>query len=199
MSTPAYTVPIIPVEPKQLGRCRGCNEPIAWQQSPRTGGKYPTEVFSLDGKPVTRQNQFHRCDQARRDLWKRLQAEQGGQLSLTPQLVQEPAKYEPKGTSEVERLRAMREFLDAATEPQLRAALVTVFNRQTTLEQDSDSTFDSNGIGFSGIDADILSDICKKSEKYKGLRGGQVPLVRRKMKKYARQLVDALARGEWKI
>jgi hypothetical protein len=197
MST-APAVSIIPVEKWQLGRCRDCNEPVAWQQSQRTGGKYPTDVFSLDGHSVTRRNAFHRCDQAKKDLWKRLQAEQGGQLSLTLQVV-EPAKYEPQGTSQAAQQRAMKAFLDAATEPQIRQALVTMFNRQTSMEQSVDSTFESNGVGFSANDADILSDICKKAQKYNGLRGGQIPLVRKKMKKYARQLVAALARGEWKI
>jgi len=96
-------------------------------------------------------------------------------------------------------MRAMKAFLDLASEPQLRLALTVIFKRQTHTEQAHDVTSEQNKIGFTGSDAEILSNIHKAATKYNGLRGKQVDLIRRKMKKYARQLVEALEGKEWSI
>jgi hypothetical protein len=78
-------------------------------------------------------------------------------------------------------------------------ALEVIFERQTADEQDSGQTTHENGIGFNGLDAEILSSFAKQVKRWKGTPEGQrrfpVPLsekqlniARRKMAKYAGQL-----------
>ena len=69
-------------------------------------------------------------------------------------------------------------------------ALLRIFENQTRDEQASESTNHYNGIGFTGSDAQILSSFAKQY-KYKGyLSPKQDALLARKIKKYARQLVE---------
>lgn len=93
----------------------------------------------------------------------------------------------------------MQAFIEAANEPQLRQALRVIFNRQTSSEQSMEATVEQNKVGFGGNDAEILSNIYKGTERYGFLKGKQVDLVRRRLKRYHRQLVDGLAKGEWAI
>jgi hypothetical protein len=178
---------------EQISTCKYCQEKIFWQASFRTGGSYATNVKESDGSIlplgtfITARNWFHNC------------ARPTQQSTLFPQPVVTPALYNPTGTSMAARVRAMREFVEKATPMQLRQALRVIFNRQTLTEQRADMTSEDNGIGFGGTDAEICSNIYKSAEKYGGLKGKQVDLIRRKMKKYSRQLVNALEAGEWTI
>lgn len=86
------------------------------------------------------------------------------------------------------------------TSPNTRArALLRIFENQTRDEQVSESTNHYNGIGFTGSDAQFLTSLAKQY-KYKGyLSPKQDAILARKIKKYARQLVEgSIAEGKIK-
>lgn len=183
---------------EQVAVCKNCQGKIVWQRSWRTGSNYPTDAKLSDGKDtlpagvfITARNWFHNCSAPSPQPPK--------QLSLIEQPVQPPALYNPTGSSRAAKVRAMRSFIDQASEKQLRAALKVIFDRQTSSEQRDSMTKERNDIGFGGIDADICSDIHKQAVKWGSLRGRQIDLIRKKMRKYSGQLVDALAMKEWSI
>jgi hypothetical protein len=74
-------------------------------------------------------------------------------------------------------------------------ALVVVYNEQTPTEQDYEVTAYTNGVGFTGIDAEILTSFAKqylnKVERFgrtATLSPRQMELLHKKMPKYAGQL-----------
>lgn len=70
-------------------------------------------------------------------------------------------------------------------------ALVRIFNEnQTSDEKDSDTTRHDNGIGFSGVDANFLSSLAKQFIAHGTLSAKQMVFVHKKMKKYARQVIQ---------
>lgn len=77
-------------------------------------------------------------------------------------------------------------------------ALVALYARQTADEQRADVTSHTNGIGFSGCDANILSQFAKwvTAGEAKGIPAGkrlsqkQRDLTVKKLKKYTRQLIE---------
>lgn len=187
MNTTYVCEPYTVTEP-EVRPCHKCNAPIVWLRSFKTMKLYAVDVKPLGDKLQTARNWFHYCQK---------KAEPTVQLPLLPP--QPPAQYvSPVKDTKVAKLEAMRTYVEQANSEQLSAALEVIFNRQTIAEQQSDVTTMDNNVGFSGVDAGILSDIHKKSKKYGGLRGGQIDLVRRKLKRYARQLADAFDKGEWK-
>src|ERR1019366_9001622 len=68
--------------------------------------------------------------------------------------------------------------------------LQKLFERQTVDEQSAEFTKYVNGRGFNGADANVLSDIAKKSIQYQNLTVKQAALVARRLKKYAGQLEE---------
>lgn len=218
-------LPTFEVALSDIRRCSRCSAKIIWLSSKKTGNRYPTDVFEQNGAQVSRRNQFHRCDPQAVASVERQRLEKAGQLNLlekparyTPKgtcygpehgvlpcrhiegpcqecLTCDPKYLRPKSRAEAQ--RAMKEYVQNATVKQLQGALTVIFNRQTESEQISETTSMDNGIGFTGTDAEILSDIYKQVKKYGVLRGGQVALVRRKMGKYSRQLVEAVEKGEF--
>ena len=66
--------------------------------------------------------------------------------------------------------------------------LVRIFENQTADEQDMDATTDSNGIGFTGADAEFLSSLAKQFQDRGSLSAGQMGYLYKKMPKYAGQL-----------
>ena len=75
-------------------------------------------------------------------------------------------------------------------------ALEIVYAGQTSEEQMHGSTYNLNGIGFSGCDAEILSSFAEQLEKKRVKYGAgarlspkQEALVMKKMKKYAKQII----------
>lgn len=76
--------------------------------------------------------------------------------------------------------------------------ILCIFDRQTADEQNSEDTKHHNGIGFSGADAQILSSFAKQIQKHQRdlnpkfrspLSPRQLEIARKKMSKYAMQLV----------
>lgn len=72
-------------------------------------------------------------------------------------------------------------------------ALYGLFERQTADERATNSTKVHNGRGFNGRDAEFLSSIAKKLPDYEyKLTERQLPHVRRKLRKYTRQLLEII-------
>ncbi len=69
-------------------------------------------------------------------------------------------------------------------------SVVKIFERQTEDEKQADQTGHSNGIGFNGTDAFILSQFAKQYMSKKYLSEKQIALSRKKIVKYSRQLVE---------
>ena len=68
-------------------------------------------------------------------------------------------------------------------------ALLKIFEFQTADEQERETTHDHNGVGFTGIDGEILSSFAKQLT-YKGyLSPKQMALVYKKMPKYWKQII----------
>ena len=69
-------------------------------------------------------------------------------------------------------------------------ALVKVYTLQTFDEQASDRTSHNNGIGFSGVDANILSSFAKQVNAGRNLSPKQMMIVYKIIPKYWRQVVS---------
>lgn len=69
-------------------------------------------------------------------------------------------------------------------------AVVAIYNKQTDCEKDCAETTDSNGVGFNGADANILSSFAEWILKRGYLTEKQMVIARKKMMKYAKQLAD---------
>lgn len=68
-------------------------------------------------------------------------------------------------------------------------AIVALFNKQTASEQYTQSTNENNGIGFNGVDAEILSSFAMQIIQYKrSLSPKQLAIAFKKLPKYAKQL-----------
>ncbi len=79
-----------------------------------------------------------------------------------------------------------------------------IFNYQTAEEQSVDETVEDNGVGFNGVDANILSSFAKQINKWNAqtnpsfpcpLSPRQMEIARNKIGKYAGQLAK-IANGE---
>jgi len=68
--------------------------------------------------------------------------------------------------------------------------LVKIYTLQTADEQASDSTTDDNGVGFSGVDANILSSFAKQVNAGRNLSAKQMAIVYKKMPRYWKQIVS---------
>lgn len=72
-------------------------------------------------------------------------------------------------------------------------ALIRIYERQTADEQRAESTNHNNAIGFSSADARILTSMAKSALHWGGLTDKQRDVVRRRIKKYWRQLLEIAA------
>jgi hypothetical protein len=186
MNTTTYVLEPYDVTESETRHCHRCNAQIIWLTSYKTGRHYSVDVKKVCDRLQTARNWFHSCPPAQMAL----------PLPVVP--VTPDAVYSPRKTTNCGKQEAMRFYIEQASERQLRNALEAIFQRQTFSEQEMDSTHDSNGRGFTGVDAQILSDIHKKGKLYGCLKGRQIDLVRKRMKRYSRQLVDAAEQGEWR-
>lgn len=66
--------------------------------------------------------------------------------------------------------------------------LVVIYSYQTAAEQQNNATCHDNGVGFTGVDAAILSSFAQQVNKGRTLSPKQMAIVCKKMPKYARQL-----------
>lgn len=67
-------------------------------------------------------------------------------------------------------------------------ALIAIYNGQTFAEKDSRATVEDNGIGFSGVDAEILTSFAEQFLARQYLSPKQRAILAKKMPKYAGQL-----------
>ena len=74
----------------------------------------------------------------------------------------------------------------------LRRGILRIFERQTQDEQRSHNTHYHNGIGFSASDAKFLSDMAALVRNNRAMSEGQLIVSRRKMVKYANQLLNIM-------
>lgn len=77
----------------------------------------------------------------------------------------------------------------------IESAVLSIYARQTASEQEVGETTESNGVGFSGCDADILSSFAQwiarsRHEPGDRLTGNQMRVAGRKIAKYSRQLCE---------
>ena len=82
----------------------------------------------------------------------------------------------------------LREKLSTSDAWALRC-LEVIYDNQTPGEQTSDSTNCDNGIGFTGTDANILSSFAKQYRSRGTLSPKQMVILRKKAKKYWKQVL----------
>jgi len=70
--------------------------------------------------------------------------------------------------------------------------MLKIFEFQTRDEQDSERTHELNGIGFTGVDGEIMSSFSKQVLKGRKLSEKQQKILFKKMPKYAVQLEKAV-------
>ena len=73
--------------------------------------------------------------------------------------------------------------------------LVAIFKKQTADEQRDGQTHEDNGIGFNGVDAEILTSFAMQYVERGFLTPKQITITRKKMLKYAGQLTK-IANGD---
>ena len=72
-------------------------------------------------------------------------------------------------------------------------ALLRIYEDQTAEEQNAGHTRDHNGVGFSGVDGEILSSFASQVQKGRIMSVKQMALIHKKMPRYAGQLEAAAA------
>lgn len=83
-------------------------------------------------------------------------------------------------------------------------ALVKIYERQTADEQATGHTANLNGIGFSGVDSEILSSFAVQVNNGRNLSAKQMAIVYKRMPRYHKQIAslipaDKLAEIEAKV
>lgn len=107
-------------------------------------------------------------------------------------------------TTKVSKTAMLKEKL-ARDDRWIARGLLTVYDHQTEEEQRSESTQEHNGVGFGGVDGEILTSYAKRIERLGGrtaaydmtkkfslcdyLTPAMEATLRNKMPKYARQLL----------
>jgi len=71
-------------------------------------------------------------------------------------------------------------------------ALLYIYSFQTASEQAVGDTYEDNGVGFSGVDAEILSSFAEQWKKRESLSPKQLEILHKKMGKYAKQIEKSL-------
>lgn len=80
--------------------------------------------------------------------------------------------------------------LIATSDKMVARSVVKLYELQTTSEQAAQETHERNGVGFNGVDAPILSSFAEFYKNRGYLSVKQTALARKKLGKYARQLVS---------
>lgn len=71
----------------------------------------------------------------------------------------------------------------------LARGIIAIYAKQTYEEQNAEATLKNNGVGFNSIDAYILSSFAKQLSQGRTLSQKQITIARKKMPKYASQLL----------
>jgi hypothetical protein len=102
-------------------------------------------------------------------------------------------------TSEAARLEHFRVNLATNDKWALRA-LIVIYERQTDAEKSASVTTESNGVGFSGADAEILTSFAKRVKNFNPgvslyaspLSPRQMEVLKNRIKKYAAQIIKSM-------
>jgi len=70
-------------------------------------------------------------------------------------------------------------------------ALQLIYSYQTATEKQTEHTSIKNCIGFSGSDAELLTSFAKQFDTKKWLSNKQLTIIKKRMKKYWKQIIDA--------
>ena len=70
-----------------------------------------------------------------------------------------------------------------------KRALIAIYNNQTAEEQSAGETKEDNGIGFTGVDAGILTSFAEFYLANKFLSPKQMTILKNKIGKYSGQLI----------
>lgn len=87
------------------------------------------------------------------------------------------------------------QFLLQTNNKAVERALLQIYARQTAYEKRANDTQLHNGVGFTAYDGEFLSEMAVKCERYNGLTERQLAVVRRKMMKYWKQLLEIAAQS----
>ena len=82
----------------------------------------------------------------------------------------------------------VREML-ATNDAWVLRGLIAIYHKQTESEKIAKATSASNGVGFSGVDAEFASSLAEQAIKRGSLSPKQMTYARKIIKKYAGQLV----------
>jgi hypothetical protein len=74
-------------------------------------------------------------------------------------------------------------------------SIVKIYEKQTDDEKQTLETKHHNGVGFNGVDAEIMSSFARQILNGKTLSPKQMSIAKRKIKKYSGQLAK-IANGE---
>ncbi len=77
----------------------------------------------------------------------------------------------------------------------LLKGLIAIYDRQTADEKTMKATIEFNGVGFNGVDSEILSSFAQFYKRAHFLTDAQLRIARKKMVKYAKQL-DQIAQSK---
>jgi hypothetical protein len=87
------------------------------------------------------------------------------------------------------RVAAFKEHLRTNASWALRG-LVVLYEHQTADERAAGTTYNLNGVGFTGNDAEILTSFAQQYQERGSLSVRQMSVLHRRMPKYARQLLN---------
>jgi len=73
--------------------------------------------------------------------------------------------------------------------------ILAIYTFQTEHERCSGATLEDNGMGFNGLDANILSSFAKQLQAGRSLTATQLNIARKRMAKYSGQLAKIANRG----
>lgn len=96
----------------------------------------------------------------------------------------------PYGEHSIAQVKSYVQNLLDTNDHAVARALVVIFERQTATEKEYDNTHDKNGVGFSGVHAEICSSYAKQVMSRGFLTPKQMVVARRIMKKYWKQLAE---------
>lgn len=71
----------------------------------------------------------------------------------------------------------------------IKRAISVLYNHQTSEEQAMGIATALNGVGFNGVDSEILSSFARQLNKTGSLSNRQLEIAKRKIPKYSKQIV----------
>lgn len=92
------------------------------------------------------------------------------------------------GIWDKDRIQTLIEDKDIA----VYTAMMRIYDKQTADEQKYQDTHLYNSVGFTGVDANIMSSFAESYKKFGRLTPKQMAIARKKMKKYWKQLLQCL-------